>query len=139
MTTQLLGRILVIDDDAEFRSSLAEALAHAGYEVMLAGDGAQGIEALQHRPSDLTITDIFMPVKDGIELITLLKDQFPSTPIVAVSGGPRSPKSALPIDYLSMASTFGADRVLRKPFRLERLLEVVRETIKPAGAPPSAS
>jgi CheY-like chemotaxis protein len=123
------GRVLVIDDNADLRELIGDALVHAGYEVTLAADGSKGADALRAQETDLAITDIFMPEKDGIETIGLLKKEFPSTPIVAISGGAKYATPGSGVDYLSTARRFGADRVLRKPFDIDELLQLVEEVI----------
>lgn len=129
--TNSLGRVIVIDDNPDLRELIGNALVHAGYEVTLARDGNKGVEALRREASDLAITDIFMPEKDGLETIGLLKKEFPSTRIIAMSGGTRYATRGSGVDYLSTARKFGADRVLHKPFDIDELLEVVREVIPP--------
>jgi CheY-like chemotaxis protein len=129
MTPQSRGRVLVVDDNSELRELIGDALVHEGYEVTLASDGSKGVEALRSGTTDLAITDIFMPEKDGIEVIGLLKKEFPDTPILAISGAVRH-SSRAGVDYLSIARKFGADRVLRKPFQIDELLDAVREVLE---------
>jgi CheY-like chemotaxis protein len=128
MTPHSRGRVLVVDDNPDLRELIGDALAHEGYEVTLASDGKQGADALRAHATDLAITDIFMPEKDGIEMIGLLKKEFPDMPILAISGAVKHSTNA-GVDYLSVARKFGADRVLRKPFDIEELLQVVEEVI----------
>jgi CheY-like chemotaxis protein len=128
MTPHSRGRVLVVDDNPDLRELIGDALVHEGYEVTLASDGKEGAEALRHGTTDLAITDIFMPEKDGIEMIGLLKKEFPDMPILAISGAVKH-SSHVGVDYLSVARKFGADRVLRKPFDIDELLELVEEVI----------
>jgi CheY-like chemotaxis protein len=131
MATPSLGRILVVDDNADFRDLIAHALTQEGYEVVLACDGRQGVDEQAKRPSDLVITDIFMPEQDGFEVIGHFKKAFPATPIIVMSGKePVGPPGAR-IDYLMAAGRFGAGRVLRKPFLVDELLAMVREVMGP--------
>jgi CheY-like chemotaxis protein len=62
-------RILVVDDDADFRAMLRSALQIAGYSVDVARNGRAAIVAQRHEPADILITDIFMPEADGFEAI----------------------------------------------------------------------
>jgi CheY-like chemotaxis protein len=71
------------------------------------------------------ITDIFMPERDGIELIHQFKSAFPQVKIIAMSGGGRISKT----DYLSFAADIGADRVLRKPFAAYTLLRMLQDLV----------
>jgi CheY-like chemotaxis protein len=117
-------RVLVIDDQAEIRSLLRETLEAAGYEVAVAGDGREGLEIQRRRPADLVITDLFMPVKEGLETIQDLCQLSPRPKIIAMSGG-----GGLRLDYLPSAQAFGADRVIGKPFDTDARVAAVREML----------
>ncbi len=131
VTTTPRARVLVIDDNSDIREMIRTVLVHAGYEVTLAVDGGKGLEAQRREPADLAITDIFMPQQDGIETIGLLKKEFPQTPIIAMSGGAKFVTRQTSVDYLATAHKFGADRLLRKPFDIDELLQVVQEALAP--------
>jgi CheY-like chemotaxis protein len=111
-------RILVIEDEGLIASITAETLADEGYEVRIAGDGASALEVLQAWAPCLILLDIMMPVMDGRAFLRELwqLEDLAATPVVLVSGagGP----------LLSDVSMRVAD-VIRKPFRLERLLDTV--------------
>ena len=115
-------RILVVDDDAEMRASLAGILDAAGYEVETARDGEQAIAAQRARPAALLITDVFMPTRDGLETIQQFRAEYPRLPIIAMTGG--SP-TGLTEEYLNVAKIAGADVTLRKPFPVQALLDSV--------------
>ena len=115
-------RILVVDDNPDQRDSLRLLLVRLGYEAEAARDGQQAMEVQRDRPADILITDIFMPGKDGIETIEAFRREWPAIRIVAMSGG----GAVATRDYLEVAPDIGADAVLRKPFTLERLQDVLR-------------
>jgi len=118
-------RILVIDDDADVRGSLSKILTRAGYEVVVAADGAAGIE-LQHKaPADVIITDIFMPGLDGLQTIRQLKKEGSGVRIIAVSGGDRTGT----VDLKEHARLMGAFNVLAKPFEMDDVLAAVKEAL----------
>jgi len=118
-------RILVIDDDADVRGSLSKILTRAGYEVVVAADGAAGIE-LQHKaPADVIITDIFMPGLDGLQTIRQLKKEGSGVRIIAVSGGDRTGT----VDLKEHARLMGAFSVLAKPFEMDDVLAAVKEAL----------
>lgn len=119
-----MARILVVDDDEMVRDAIASALRRAGYTVDEASNGREAAERFQSQPADLVITDILMPERDGLETIMTLTRDTGGVPIVAMTG--LSSRSAL---YLEMARTFGAVRVLEKPFELTELVDVTRELI----------
>jgi len=68
-----MASILLVDEDDPFRTMLREVLTHAGYQVQEASDGQKAIELYQGQPTDLVITDLVMPEKEGLEMIVELK------------------------------------------------------------------
>ncbi|HEY9014898.1 MAG TPA: response regulator, partial [Gemmatimonadales bacterium] len=82
-----MSRIMVVDDDAAIRRTLSLMLERAGFEVVLASDGAEAIRLWRERRGDLVITDLHMPRKDGIETIVELLYHSPDVRIIAMSGG----------------------------------------------------
>ena len=118
-------RIIIIDDDAQFRKMLQQMLERAGYEVAAAADGRQGEQLYRQQPAALVITDIFMPEKEGIETIKDLKHEFPDVKIIAISGGGRNNG----MRYLKHAERFGAERILEKPFERQELLQAIQELL----------
>lgn len=124
-----MARILIIEDDDLLRDVLAKALEQVGHVVFQATNGQEGITMFRANPADLVLTDLVMPVQEGVETIQQLRRQNRTLPIIAMSGG--VPNSRL---YLSIAGGIGAQRVLAKPFTPQRLLEVVNE-ILPSATP----
>jgi CheY-like chemotaxis protein len=113
--------ILIIDDDAAVSRTLSLILTRAGYQVSTVTSGRKGLEMLSEGGFDLVLTDIIMPELDGIEAIRRIRTDHPGLRIIAMSGGGQIDKA----DFLHMAEALGADRVLEKPVRSERLLELV--------------
>jgi len=120
-----MARILVIDDSTEVQGTYCRMLERAGYEVVAAIDGKEGIRAFCEKQPDLVITDIIMPEKEGFETIRELRSEFPDVKIIAISGG----GSTEPEIYLMMAKKFGAMCTLTKPIEREALLEAVQECL----------
>ena len=112
-----LPRILVVDDNADMRTSLGHLLVLLGYEVETAADGNQAIAAHRAREFGTVITDIFMAGKEGLETIAAFKREWPLVRVIAMSGGGERAK----MDYLKAATQIGADATLQKPFSLETL------------------
>ena len=79
-------RILVVDDEPASRKGLQELLTLWGYDVSAAGDGQEALERAAVRAPDLVIADLVMPGIDGLELLTRLKRDFPSTAVVFLTG-----------------------------------------------------
>ncbi len=113
--------ILIIDDDAAVSRTLSLILTRAGHQVTTATSGRKGLELLLQGGFDLVLTDIIMPELDGIEAIRRIRNDHPGLRIIAMSGGGQIDKA----DFLHMAEALGADRVLEKPVRSDRLLELV--------------
>jgi len=116
--------ILLIDDEESFRCVIKQVLVNAGFEVVEAANGAQGIQYFHENPADMIITDIIMPEKEGIETIIELKKAFPNVKLIAMSGGGWY---GTDIDF-DMAKKLGA-KTLDKPFALQDLLDVVHELL----------
>jgi len=112
--------VLLIDDDAAVRESLALLLESHGFQVVTATDGHQGLATFQERAPAAVITDILMPEQDGIGTIREMRRLRPDVKIVAISGGGRIDKS----DYLSVAEKLGADIGIEKS-DINKLLEVL--------------
>lgn len=127
-----MARILIIDDEPVIIQMLQRFLERNGFEVTAASDGAAGLDLQRRTPSDLVITDILMPGKEGFETIRELRRMSPTIKIVAISGGGRNE----PQTYLRFATTFGADRAFAKPLDLGQLLTAVTELLgDPSPAP----
>lgn len=124
-----MPHILLVDDDEGVRRFMHRTLAQAGYEVEDAANGELAVQAYRRRPSDLVITDIVMPDKEGLQTVRELRRLTPPAKIIAISGGGLGRAA----DYLEMAVMFGAARVLSKPFTSEELLGAAAAVL---AAPP---
>ena len=120
-----MTRILIIEDDNVVREMLCDMLEEDGHEAVEATDGEKGILLYRKAPTDLVITDIIMPNKDGIETIMELTAEYPDVKIIAISGGSRM----IPTNFLGTAEKFGALRTIQKPFERSELLGAVRELL----------
>ncbi|WP_105385548.1 response regulator [Neorhizobium alkalisoli] len=81
-----MAKILITEDEDSLRSFVARALRLDGHETHEAGDGAEGLEKLSQGPFDLLLSDIRMPVMDGIELAHQASEQFPGLKILLMTG-----------------------------------------------------
>ena len=120
-----MPEILLIDDDDALRSVLAKALTYAGHRVQQAADGREGLEPYRTRKFDLVITDLIMPVQEGVETILRLKKEGSTTPVIAISGSATNSRL-----YLEIAAKIGARRVLQKPFSLNTLPDTVAAALQ---------
>jgi len=122
-----LAHILIIDDDPIIRAYLRAVLeGEDGHRLQEAQNGDEGIQLYRKHPFDLVITDILMPVKDGVELILEMTESFSNVRIIAMSGGGRGLDATFNLD---MAKDFGAMRVLTKPFSAEDLRSAVADLL----------
>lgn len=129
------GRVLIVDDDADARDSLKILLETAGYEVEVAANGSRALRLQRTRPADAVITDIFMPISDGIETVKEMRTEFPDLRIIAVSAGGRTVGTDT---YLAVALAAGADAVLRKPMDFDELLALLQKLLTGAADSPDA-
>jgi CheY-like chemotaxis protein len=116
-------RILVVEDDPRVREVLHEALVTAGYDVVAAADGEEALAAYAAAPTDLIITDLLMPRKDGVETIRGLRRRHPDAKVIAVTGARGR------FNRLTAARYVGAHHTLIKPFGMGDLLAVVRDLL----------
>jgi CheY-like chemotaxis protein len=117
--------ILVVDDEAPIQELVATLLEDQGYRVLTARNGAEALDlVLAERPA-LVLTDLMMPVMDGIDLSRRLKEDALThdVPIVLISAAGRAE-----------AARSVADAFLAKPFDVETLLDVVRRYAGPPSA-----
>src|ERR1700724_2876572 len=106
-----MPRILVVDDDPNLRTAIRRMLEPEGFEIEEASDGRNAMRAFRARPADLVLCDVYMPEKDGLEVLRDLAREFSGGRVVAMSGGGfRGTMNLLP-----MARILGA-AVLCKPF-----------------------
>ena len=112
-------RVLVIDDDLPLRGMLAAALDKHGYQVLLAGDGAEGQRALMIHQPDVVLLDLAMPEVNGWDFLQRLKESghIGQIPIVVLSAHLRIEPQAI----LQM----GVSAILPKPFNLPELLDLI--------------
>jgi len=116
-------RILVVDDQPEITAMLQETLEALGYEVETAANGKEALALHKQNPHDLVISDIFMPEKDGLELLSHFRREGSKSKIIAMSGGGNSSGPEL---YLDIARISGAHRILPKPFDRQTMLDAVK-------------
>ena len=82
-----MARILVIDDEPLARYTIREVLESAGHSVVEAENGSKGLDIYEFQNVDLTITDILMPEKDGVQTIQEFKSLRADGKIIAIAGG----------------------------------------------------
>lgn len=117
--------VLVVDDDESMRTLLRRMLERTGcFTVITATNGQDGMERFTEQPVDIVVTDMMMPVLDGVELIRVLRSKWPQVRIVAISG--------VEYPYLRMALGCGAKATLRKPVAPAELVETLNRVLAAA-------
>jgi CheY-like chemotaxis protein len=118
-----MTRVLVIDDNNDFRKLALRWFQDHGIEAEGAANGIQGLELQRARPAEVIVTDIFMPEKEGIETIRDLRREFPEAKIIAVTGY----EPLRNYDLFEVARQAGAVKTFMKPFNFKDLVAAVRE------------
>jgi two-component system chemotaxis response regulator CheY len=122
-----LGRVLVVDDEEHVRKSVRLTLAKAGYDVVDAEDGEKAIKAIRSGDNslmiDAVVCDIHMPKVNGMEAIVFFRQQFPSVPIVVMTGDAN-------LDRATTLFRKGVAEYLVKPVSPETLLAAVHKVAK---------
>ena len=115
--------ILVIDDEHALREILSQVLTDAGHRVVGAENGKEASKALATSAFDVVLTDVIMPEKDGMQVISEVRKKFPEVRIIAMSGGGHVSRD----QYLKIAKGLGAHAILEKPFANQKLLDTIEE------------
>ena len=119
-----MARILVAEDEQAVRTFVTRALEAAGHSVVGVADGGEAYAHLQTEPCDLLLTDIVMPVMDGIELALSAATLYPDMPILLMTGYAREKERAHNLESLI------AD-IISKPFSLAELQTIVASVLDP--------
>ena len=117
-----MAKILITEDEDSLRSFVARALRLDGHETDEAADGAEGLEKLKDGVYDLLLSDIRMPVMDGIELAHQAKSAFPALKILLMTGYAAERQRAHNLEAL-------VHRVVMKPFTLDEIQKAVSELL----------
>src|SRR5436190_51638 len=123
------ARVLIVEDEPEVQAVLADMLREAGYVVVVAKDGPDGLERCEQEPMDIVLSDISMPGLSGWDVATRLRTRFPEIPIGFVTGWGDQ------LDPERLTRT-GVSFVIAKPFQT---LDVLRHVAQALGAPRPAS
>jgi len=125
MTNQPV-QVLLVEDDDDNRELMGEVLESAGYRVVSAASGAEGLKALAETSVDVVVTDIGMPGMGGLEMARAAKEIAPSVPVVVVTGWAER-------EDIARARGREVDAVLVKPVDPEQLTTAVAEIVKARG------
>lgn len=124
-------RILVVDDDALMRRSLAVSLGQTGYTVETAADGEKAVQSVRRKSPDLVLLDVGLPGMDGMETLRLMRRDAPNLAVILVTGRRRELDEILGLEM-------GADDYITKPFDMDVLLAHIRAVMRRSQLPPAA-
>jgi DNA-binding NtrC family response regulator len=116
------GKILVVDDEDIVRTSCNRTLSPEGYEVRLAKNGVEGLKMASEERFDLVLTDLKMPDMDGIEVLRIIREKWPETAVIIVTGYQT-------VDTAVKAIKLGAYDYIEKPFTPDALISAVAEAM----------
>jgi len=117
------ARVLIIDDEPAIREAMRMVIEYEGYDCLLAGSGPEGLTLVEKEHPDLVFLDIKMPGLDGIEVLSRLRGQYESLPVVIISAH-GSTGAALE------AGRLGAFRFIEKPLSKDHILDAIREGLE---------
>lgn len=115
-------KVLVIDDEPHIRRLLRTTLTRAGYRVAEAVDAREAMSVLMIEKPDVILLDLGLPDRDGLELVPLIRRQWPA-PLIVVSARDDTEQKVTALDL-------GADDYVTKPFDTEELLARIRSSVR---------
>lgn len=117
------ARILVVDDDSAVKNLIRKILESDGYDCEMAGDADEAMDRLKQKNIDLVLSDVAMPGKSGVQLLTEIKSIYPDIPILMISGNSTQATA-------EAALSLGAYDFLLKPFQKNQVLISVANGIR---------
>ncbi|HEY5728733.1 MAG TPA: response regulator transcription factor [Anaerolineales bacterium] len=112
----MVGHILIIDDEASLRQTMARILQRADYEVTTAANGEEGLTLVSEHPFDLVFSDIRMPDMSGLELLKIIHAKFPDLPVILFTAQPD-------LNSAVEAVRSGATDYLLKPLKPQAVID----------------
>jgi CheY-like chemotaxis protein len=126
-----LAKILIVDDDGDLRTLLGLCFLRRGHTIVVAGDGAAGLAGVAAHAPDLVVTDVMMPVLDGLAFLQRLRAEGHATlPVIVVSAR---------ADQQAAALAAGATAFLAKPVGLRQLVALAEQVLAERQAVPSGA
>lgn len=115
--------ILVVDDELLIRDLLYDFFNEQGWNISIAENGEKALEILNSKNIDLVLTDLKMPVMDGLDLTSQVKESYPEIPVVIMTGYPS-------VDSAVSALRKKVTDYIIKPFNIKQLYKTIEENIK---------
>jgi len=117
------SRILVVDDEAGVRTTLTGILEDEGFEVTTAADGEEALAAVRSSPPHVVLLDIWMPGRDGLEVLPEIRSLAPGVAVIMISGHGT-------VETAVKATKLGAFDFVEKPLSLEKIIVTVRNAVR---------
>lgn len=115
--------ILVVDDEAGVRRALTEILTDEGFQVAVAAHGDEALAMVKKQPPQVVLLDVWMPGRDGLEVLPEIRRQAPGAAVIMISGHGT-------VETAVKATKLGAFDFVEKPFSLEKIIVTVRNAIR---------
>ena len=115
-------RVLLVDDEAEFVSALAERLNLRGFEAQIATSGVEALRKIDALPPDVVLLDVLMPGMSGLEVLKQIKKDHPQVQVILLTG--RGSWDGI------QGVREGAYDCLMKPIQIEELMQVMADAVK---------
>jgi two-component system nitrogen regulation response regulator NtrX len=115
--------VIIVDDEASIRQSLGNALEDEGFRVRAVGDGEKALEAIRDDDLDLVLLDIWLPGRDGIEVLEQIKKERPDLPVIMISGHGT-------VETAVRSTKLGAFDFIEKPLSLDKVILTINHAIE---------
>jgi len=116
-------KVLLVDDEVEFATTLAERLTLRGIEAVTVHDGEAALQRIAADPPQIVVLDMMMPGLGGLEVLRLIKKNHPGIPVILLTGRGSTKEG---IDGMDL----GAYDFLMKPIKIEALVEKMKEAVE---------
>ena len=123
--------VLVVDDEAPIRMALDRMLQEWGYRVQQAASATEALEVMLAQPASIILVDLIMPGHDGFWLMERIREKWPTTPIVVITGADEQ-------DAIEKSRRDGAIDYVLKPFERGLLRQAVSRAEAALGGPPTS-
>ena len=124
-----MTRILIVEDEPNMVAGLRDNFEYEGYEVITAGDGAEGLGRALNEAPDLVVLDVMMPKMSGLDVCKQLKAKRPSLPVIMLTARGQEVDKVVGLEL-------GADDYVTKPFSIRELLARIKAVLRRARAAP---
>lgn len=116
-------KILLVDDEVEYVSSLSERLQHRGLDAEIADSGETALEKMALDPADVVVLDVIMPGMGGIETLKVIKSKHPTAQVIMLSGHSD-------VETAIQGIALGAFDYMVKPIKIEELIYKIEDARK---------